>query len=376
MMSSLAKGARPAEARPSPLAEAVRSWDRFWFAPVDPAPACFIRLLAGALAFYVCFCYSWGLFSYVGPHGWVDTKANDFLFNDIDFYSPAFEWAAPSAFVYKGQSYWSIFFHVQSPGWIVAIHVFFMAASLLYAAGLWCAYTGPLCWLGAMSYAHRAWATVFGLDTMLLILLGYLLIAPTGAVFSMDRWLAVRRARRLGLPDPAVEPSARANFAIRLIQLHFCVIYFASGTSKLLGSMWWNGTAMNQVLLNPMFTPLDSPVFYNTLKFIAGSRWVWELFATAGTLFTLALEISFVFLIWDRRWRWLLMLGSILLHMGIGLLMGLTTFSIVMLVMLVSFMSPQSVRLIAGEYASFASGLFKKRAEGRGGEARELVMSR
>ena len=273
MMSTLAKAARPAEARPSPLAEAVRSWDRFWFAPADPTPACFIRLLGGALAFYVCFCYSWGLLSYVGPHGWVDTRSNDYLLREISFYAPAFEWNGPAAFVSEGQSYWSIFFHVESPDWIVAIHVFFMAASLLYAAGLWCRYTGPLCWLGAMSYAHRAWATVFGLDTMLLILLGYLLIAPTGAVFSMDRWLAVRRARRLGLPDPAVEPSVRANFAIRLIQVHFCLIYFASGTSKLLGSMWWNGTAMNQVLLNPMFTPLDSPVFYNTLKFLAGSRW-------------------------------------------------------------------------------------------------------
>ena len=362
MMSTPATGARPIEVRSSLLAEGVRSWDRFWFAPADPTPACFMRLLAGALAFYVCFTYSWGLFSYVGPHGWVDSRVNDFLLKEISFFAPATEWNADASFVTTGQPYWSIFFHVENKGWIVAIHLFFMAASLLYAVGLWCAYTGPLCWLGAMSYAHRAWATVFGLDTMLLILLGYLLLAPTGAVFSMDRWLAVRRAKRLGLPEPAVEPSIRANFAIRLIQVHFCVIYFASGTSKLLGSMWWNGTAMNQVLLNPMFTPLDSAVFRNTLKFLAGSRWVWELMATAGNIYTLALELSFIFLIWDRRWRWLLLIGSILLHTGIGVLMGLTTFSMVMLVMLVSFMSPESVRLIASEYVAFASGLFQKRA--------------
>lgn len=376
MMAPLTPKTPSGVARSSSLADAVRSWDRFWFAPADPTTICFIRLLAGALAFYVCFCYSWGLFSYVGPHGWVDSKVNDYMLHKIQFYSPAFDWADPAALVSDGQSYWSIYFHVESPAWIVAIHVFFMAAALLYALGLGCAYTGPLCWLGAMSYAHRAWATVFGLDTMLLILLGYLLIAPTAGVFSMDRWLAVRRARRLGLPEPVVEASVRANFAIRLIQVHFCLIYFASGTSKLLGSMWWNGTAMNQVLLNPMFTPLDSPVFYHTLKFLAGSRWVWELFATAGNLFTLAMEISFVFLIWNRRWRWLLMLGSILLHTGIGLLMGLTTFSIVMLVMLVSFMSPQSVRLIAGEYAAFASGLFKRGARAAPAKQEKLVMSR
>jgi hypothetical protein len=375
MMSTPVTGARLLEGRASFLAEVVRSWDRFWFAPADPTPICFIRLLAGALAFYVCFAYSWGLFSYVGPEGWVDSEVNDFILRKLDFYAPPFEWNAEASFVTRGQSYWSIFFHVENPGWIVAIHLVFIVASLLYAVGLWCAYSGPLCWLGAMSYAHRAWATVFGLDTMLLILLGYLLIAPTGAVFSMDRWLAVRRAKRLGLPEPAVEPSIRANFAIRLIQVHFCVIYFASGTSKLLGSMWWNGTAMNQVILNPMFTPLDSPVFLGTLRFIAASRWAWELFAAAGNLFTLALELSFAFLVWSVRWRWLLILGSILLHTGIGLLMGLTTFSIVMLVMLVSFMSPESVRLIADEYVAFASGLFRKRG-GPAGEAGALVMSR
>jgi hypothetical protein len=369
-------GSQPITAPPSLFADGVRSWDRFWFTPMDPTTICFIRLLSGALAFYVCLTYSWGLFSYVGPHGWVDGRLNAFVLNDLEFHAPPTEWNGSSTPVAQGQSKWSIFFLVDDPGWIIAIHSFFLVCMLLYAVGLWCPYSGPLCWLGSMSYVQRAWATVYGVDTMLLIILAYLLIAPTGAVFSMDRWLAVRRARRLGLPAPAIAPSIRANFAIRLIQIHFCMIYFASGTSKLLGAMWWNATAMNQVLLNPLFTPMDSPPYYNTMKLLAGSRWVWELFTTLGNLFTLWMELSFIFLVWDRRWRWLLVIGSVLLHTGIGLLMGLTTFSIAMLIMVSSFMSPESVRLVVGEYTAIAQSLFRRRAAVASRKEEKLVMSR
>ena len=35
-----------------------------------------------------------------------------------------------------------------------------------------------------------------------------------------------------------------ANFALRLIQVHMCIIYFFAGISKLQGAPWWNGEAM------------------------------------------------------------------------------------------------------------------------------------
>ena len=375
-MSMPVTGSQPLPTQTSLLADGVRSWDRFWFTPTDPTTICFIRLLGGAVAFYVCLTYSWGLFSYVGPNGWADSEFNKYMSNERPFYAPATEWTAPPQDPMKGHYYWSIYSHVESPGWIVAIHSCFLVCILLYTIGLWCPYTGPLCWIASMSYVQRAMLTVYGVDTMLMIVLAYLMIAPAGAVFSMDRWLAVRRARRLGFPESAIEPSVRANFAIRLIQVHFCMIYFASGTSKLLGSMWWNGTAMNQVLLNPLFAPMDSPVYYHTLKWLAGSRWAWELFASLGNLFTLGMELSFIFLIWDKRWRWLMMIGSIMMHTGIGLLMGLTTFSIIMLVMLSSFMSGNSVRIVVEEYPAIVRNFFRRSTSAETRTEEKLVMSR
>ena len=45
--------------------------------------------------------------------------------------------------------------------------------------------------------------------------------------------------------------------------------------------------------------------------------------------FTLFFEISFVFLIWHRLWRPLILCLAILLHVGIGVFMGLDAFGAV-----------------------------------------------
>src|SRR5262249_47942256 len=148
-------------------------------------------------------------------------------------------WSERAEQVARGNQYWSVFYHVHSPGWIIALHVGFLVAMALFAAGLWTRVTAALSWVGAMSYAWRAQSPVFGLDTMMLITLTYLMIGPSGDALSLDRLLRRRRDRRRGVSTPPPAPSAAANFAVRLIQVHFCIIYFGSGTSKLLGPSWW-----------------------------------------------------------------------------------------------------------------------------------------
>ena len=61
-------------------------------------------------------------------------------------------------------------------------------------------------------------------------------------------------------------------------------------------------------------------------------------------LFTLVVEIGLPFLIWNRHLRWVMICGSVLLHTGIGLFMGLVTFSLMMLAMLLAFVPPEVVR--------------------------------
>jgi hypothetical protein len=135
-------------------------------------------------------------------------------------------------------------------------HTIILVIMLLFTLGFCTRITSVLTWLAALSYIQRAQTTLFGMDTMMNISMIYLMIGPSGATFSLDRWLAKRRARRVlsgeikgdfaaaqaVLQGPA--PSVAATFATRLLQIHFCFIYFASGASKLKGGTWWGGTAI------------------------------------------------------------------------------------------------------------------------------------
>src|SRR5439155_26318436 len=115
----------------------------------------------------------------------------------------------------------------------------------------------------------------------------YLSIGPSGAAFSLDRLLARYRLAQQTRPDDlpvvrgqASSPSVSANIAVRLIQMHMCLIYFFAGTSKLLGAAWWDGTAIWMALANHEYQSADLtwlahvPLLVNLLTHLAT---IWEL---------------------------------------------------------------------------------------------------
>ena len=65
--------------------------------------------------------------------------------------------------------------------------------------------------------------------------------------------------------------------------------------------------------------------------------------ALAGYV-TIFWELSFCVLVWNRLLRPLVLAGAVLLHVGIGLLMGLPTFGVMMLIGCASFVDPAWLR--------------------------------
>jgi hypothetical protein len=348
----------PRPATPAPDADVgwplnwVRGWNRFWFKPSDPVVLGMIRFCTGMVVVYTHLMYSFDLMSYVGNDAWIDQgrpeSAGHYLRYDIPFYGQPTDWTSQpytkELLVGQGHLFWSIYYHMHDPAWIYAAHFGIVAVMVLFTVGLWTRVTSVLTWMGAMCYLQRAPTLLFGVDTMMNILLIYLMIGPSGAAVSLDDWLRRRRERAAGLGDRPSPPLATATLAIRLLQINFCLIYFGSGTSKLLGSAWWNGTAVWYTLSNSYFAPLDQAWYLNSLQFVASHRILWELVMAAGCVFTLVVEIGLPFLIWNRRWRWWMIGGSVLLHTGIGLSMGLVTFSLCMLCMVMAFFPPEAVR--------------------------------
>ena len=346
----------------------LRAWNRFWLTPTDPTGLGFLRILCGLVLFYTHLTYSYDLFSYLGPHSWLDKPTQIYLRKEAPIYLPENNWnEAPRLSEERGEAVWSIFFHVDDPNWVVVIHVAILAVILLFTAGLWTRVTSVLAWMGAMCYVQRLPTNNFGQDTMLIILMMYLMIGNSGAALSVDRWLELRRLRREqgSQANLALRPSWSANLAIRLIQVHFCIIYFASGSSKLLGAAWWNGTAMWLTLANYNFAPMRVGLYNELIYLLCRNEWLWQICMTAGVVFTLFTEISLPYLIWNKRWRPFMVSCSVLMHLGIGLIMGLSVFSLFMLVMVLAFVPPETIRAFVDEWGEMVRRRIKPNAAAR-----------
>jgi hypothetical protein len=351
------------------FADAVRAWDRFWFQPVSPTLLGLIRICVGFLALYVHLAYTVDLQEFFGEHAWVGrSDIDDFRHNQpvmapiATWEDPTFtiprtpeeiqyrlKWGMPSEMAYDhGYINWSIWYHVSNPRAMAVVHGLVLLSLFCFAIGFCTPVTSVLSWLGIASYLHRSPTTLFGMDTMMNLLVLYLVVGQSGAALSVDRlfiryWRASRAIRLKKQPVDDVPPRVSANLALRLIQINLCCIYLVSGISKLQGGAWWRLNAVWGTLANPEFSPLYFPPFYALLSWLCRHRLLWEAAISSASLFTLVLEIGFPFLVWRPRCRPVMICMAVMLHAGIACFMSLNTFSLMMVFMVLSFVDPQAI---------------------------------
>lgn len=357
--SAPAPASTPADTPGSSLVRFLESWNRFWFSPADPINLGLIRLIGGLLVCYIHFCYTFDLMSYIGgEQAWIDPPLAQFFRKDVQIYAMPDDWVSAAVPVTKGSYAWSIYYHLSDPFWTWTIHFTFLGIMFLFTIGLWTRITSVLTWIGCLCYVQRAPIMLFGMDTMMVILVFYLMIGPSGATLSVDRLLEIWKARRRFGSDylPPIEPSVSAGVALRAMQVHFCFIYMGSGLSKLLGPRWWAGTAIWYCYANYSFAPMTVSMYYDALVFLCQHRLLWEIAMSSAALFTLWLEVSFSYLVWLPRWRWFMICSAVLLHTGIGLFMGLVTFSLFMLCLLASFLPPEAVHQLLTQLSRTTQG--------------------
>ncbi len=296
----------------------VDGWNRFWFTPSDPATLSLIRILSGAMLLYTHLVWTLGLEAFLGKNSWVSPEA-------------AQQALAPPS----GRSYaWSYFWLIDSPAALWAVHVAALIVFAMLLLGLASRVVSVLAYVAAVSYVNRLPGALFGLDQVNCMLALYLMIGPSGAAYSLDRWIAARRA---GHALPPAAPSVSGNIAIRLIQLHMCVIYFFAGLGKLQGDSWWYGDALWGAVANLEYQSLDA-------------TWLaaWPLTLALLTQVTVYWELFFCVLVWPRILRPATLSLAIPLHLGIAFFMGMITFGLAMLIGCTSFVSPWLVRRVLG----------------------------
>ncbi len=356
------------------------AWNRFWFTPGDPTMLGVMRVACGLMVFYIHLAYCFDLDVFFGKDAWINHEVIESYRHEHPTVAPQLSWdppqidmdefrklegeekewaerwqVLPSQAVSVGHNWFSVWFHITEPWQMWAMHITILGIIALFTVGFCTRVTGVLTWLAVISYIQRAPTALFGMDTIMNILVIYLMIGPSGAAFSVDRLIRryrlTRQALANGEPPPDLsrpEPSVAANFALRLLQVHLCFVYTASGLSKLLGQMWWNGTAVWGTMANPEFSPIKLPAYLEGLRLLSEHRWLWEAFMTSSTAFTLFFEVTFVYFIWGRRTRWFAVAGAALLHLGIAVFMGLVTFSLMMLIFVMAFLPPDEFRRLVG----------------------------
>ena len=298
------------------LGDVIATWDRFWFTAIDPATLATIRLCTGLMLLYTHVVWSLDLASFFGPQGWITA---DLLQQTWESQGGA------------NHYFWSHFLAIDSVSFLWLAHGLALLVFLLLTIGLFSRTAAVLAFLLTVSYMHRAAGALFGLDQINVMLTLYLVIGPCGERFSVDAWM--RKKREQG-GQAATKPleSISANIAIRLIQIHMCVIYFFAGARKLLGASWWDGSAMWLSIANSEYQTVD-------LTWMASLPVVLALLTHVIVLF----ELSYCVLIWNRLTRPMVLLTAVLMHMGIATCLGMATFGLAMLIGNLAFIAPQFI---------------------------------
>lgn len=169
-----------------------------------------------------------------------------------------------------------------------------------------------MAWLTHFMLCNTSMAFGYGVETFMHVSLFYLLFSPCSEYLSLDA-----QAGRAGQQ----KINSQARFMIRVIQLHLCIVYFNAGIAKMLGVDWWQGEAVWYVFGNTNYSQFNLQFLAN-LPFIPKTLSWW----------TLLIESAFPIFIFVKLSRKFWIINIILLHIGIGLIMGLYMFGLIMII--------------------------------------------
>lgn len=210
-----------------------------------------------------------------------------------------------------------------------------LSAGLALTAGIFSRPSAIVAWVFHLAAAKTGGFVSYGVDNFMTIGLFYLMLSPLPDRYAFDRWWK---------KDWTPEDRQSSGFIRRVLQLHLCLIYFFGGLTKSLGSGWWDGSNLWRALTREPFNVIPPEMLVQWRYF----------FPAVGALICL-LELSYAFLIWNRRTRLFCLLAIIAMHMMIGLTMGMYLFALVMIVLNLAAFGPDFAFRI-----DFASGWFKK----------------
>lgn len=274
-------------------------WDDFWFKRVETSTLALLRI---AFALVIV--------------AWTISLAPTlFAFYSTDGILPA----QPD---FAGDAAWGLLGVFTSDAAVTILYFLLFVSSISLLFGFQTRVAAIVVFVCLVSFGRRnPWVLNSG-DQLLQALAFYMVLMPSGAALSVDRWLN-RGERFWDFPTRAIWP-------LRLVQIQVSIIYLAAVWAKVRGTTWNEGTAVSYAMRIGDIGRLPVPGFITDSLVISNVL-------TYGTLAT---ELALGILVWNRVLRpWVLLLG-VGLHLGIDYSVRVGFFSYAILITYIAFLPP------------------------------------
>jgi hypothetical protein len=282
----------------------VKAWNQFMFGPISARPLGAFRIVFGVLLLIYLSVMTVEFDHWYTSAGWLQgTEARETA----------------------GTMRFSPLQYATDPRIAHAVWAATFAAAVGFTLGWRTRLMSILLYVGMLSMYHRNTSSNGGPDAVPMILTFYTMLCPCGAAYSID---AYRAAKKRGTPaEPLIAP-----WALRLLQMQLCLIYFQSCVIKCQGPIWLNGTTVHYILFLREFRQFD-------LEWLSQ----YPLIINALTHGAIMIEFALAFWLWFRPTRRWAMLAGVALHLGIRPILNIPGFGEVMTATYLTFLAPDEL---------------------------------
>ena len=193
--------------------------------------------------------------------------------------------------------------------------------AFLYTIGFGGKITGLFNYIFTFSLIQVSHFLSDGGDNLLYLFLFYLLFANTTAYFSIksSKFKKIFKLERDSLLYKI--QMIFHNFSIIACIIQVCILYMSSGLYQVMGEMWNSGTAIYYILQVDVFSnPLIREIFLDN-----------DYLLTFTAYAAIIVKLAFPFLLFSKKTKYIAVMLMVSFHLGIGIAMGLVTFSLIMI---------------------------------------------
>jgi len=210
----------------------------------------------------------------------------------------------------------------ESRSFALAIVLLHVGCGITLLIGLWPRISALLVYLCAIALMHRNPFIDNRGDHLFVLVIGLTALMPIGRVWSVQSLIAARR----GLVEPL-----RTMWSQRLLALQVSYIYLYAFGVKFRASGWHDGSAIFHTFASPGL--VEWPVEIKSKLVLLALSW-----------FTIATEMLFPILIWNRALRPYCLVAGVLFHTGIEITMRIPVFSTVMMITYASYLTDDEIK--------------------------------